>query len=49
MAERKSTAFPMQEGPSTKKMLQDTPFAKRGSMVGIQKLPDPDEEVAKIL
>ena len=49
MAERKSTAFPMQEGPSTKKILQDTPFAARGSMVGLRRLPAPDEHVAKIL
>jgi len=39
----------VQKGPCKKKMVQNTPFASRNSLVGLRKLPEPDDFMSKII
>ena len=39
----------MQKGPCKKRIVLDTPFASRKSLVGLKKLPEPDDFMSKII
>ena len=41
--------MPMQTGPSTRKSIKDTPYARRGSLIGLENLPKPSLELEKTI
>ena len=49
MAERVSNARPLQRGPSHKKLVKNTPWASRSSLVGLNRLPEPEDAMIKII